>query len=417
MQRADDSTDEADEPIEPKTTYRTEPDWGGRRGGTTAWSTVFHGSSSDDTTYPPDGVTNQDNHGGRTGVCAPRTCLPANVNSRLYPMDLTLEYGTVTVFVRMMRMCQLGRRREDEPFSPGQSQYSGGDENKIRFCRAALDLNETRRAVNDSSLTYHKQQPDSIASVMKFPVLVFTLFASSVASASAADINGYTGSDYTFVGDGHCWDGFDNAYSNATPLPRPFTLDECATYCQSFSSLDGQVGFDTNPAHCFCRYTDGSGPVSATTEEGLSWNTDAAGAIRGTDGASPTNQNICYRRNGFGGAYIGAYTGSDFTFKGQGYCAPEGSTTRYSHATPLGFPGVTMDECAAHCLGFPNTEGLVGMEGRSGDCLCLYIDGTGPESATTEAGISYNTAASGPVGGTDGSTDALCWTYNWSFGN
>ncbi|EJK66712.1 hypothetical protein THAOC_12342 [Thalassiosira oceanica] len=109
--------------------------WGGWRGGTTAWLTVVHGSGSDDTTYPPDGVANQDNCGGRTGVCALRTCFPANVNSRLYPMDLTLKYGTVAVFVRMMRMCQVGRRREDEPFSPGQSQYSGGDENKIRFCR------------------------------------------------------------------------------------------------------------------------------------------------------------------------------------------------------------------------------------------------------------------------------------------
>ena len=68
--------------------------WGGWRGGTTAWSTVVHGSGSDDTTYPPDGVANQDNRGGWTGVCAPQTSLPANVNSRLYLMDLTLEYGT-----------------------------------------------------------------------------------------------------------------------------------------------------------------------------------------------------------------------------------------------------------------------------------------------------------------------------------
>ena len=57
------------------------------------------------------------------------------------------------------------------------------------------------------------------------------------------------------------------------------------------------------------------------------------------------------------------------------------------------------------------------MEGRRGDCLCRYIDGTGPESATTEAGISHNTDASGPVAGTDGSTHAICWTYNWAFGN
>ena len=45
------------------------------------------------------GVANQDNRGGRTGVCAPRTSLPANVYSRLYLMDLSLEYGTVTVVV------------------------------------------------------------------------------------------------------------------------------------------------------------------------------------------------------------------------------------------------------------------------------------------------------------------------------
>ena len=58
---------------------------------------VVDGSGSDDTTYPPDGVANQDNRGGRTGVCAPWASLPANAYSRLYLMDLTLEYGTVTV--------------------------------------------------------------------------------------------------------------------------------------------------------------------------------------------------------------------------------------------------------------------------------------------------------------------------------
>ena len=60
-------------------------------------NSVVDGSGPDDTTYPPDGVTNQDNRGGRTGVCAPWASLPANVYSRLYLMDLTLEYGTVTV--------------------------------------------------------------------------------------------------------------------------------------------------------------------------------------------------------------------------------------------------------------------------------------------------------------------------------
>ncbi|EJK44651.1 hypothetical protein THAOC_36795 [Thalassiosira oceanica] len=48
--------------------YRTEPFWGGWRDGTTAWSTVVHGSGSDDTTYPPDGAANQDNRTGRTGI-------------------------------------------------------------------------------------------------------------------------------------------------------------------------------------------------------------------------------------------------------------------------------------------------------------------------------------------------------------
>ena len=67
---------------------------------------MVDGSGSDDTTYPPDGVANQDNRDGRTGVCAPRPSLPANAYPILYLMDLTLEYGTVTVFVRMMRMCQ-----------------------------------------------------------------------------------------------------------------------------------------------------------------------------------------------------------------------------------------------------------------------------------------------------------------------
>ena len=40
---------------------------------------------------------------------------------------------------------------------------------------------------------------------MKLAVVV-ALFASSLASVSAADANGYSGSDYTFVAGGHCED-------------------------------------------------------------------------------------------------------------------------------------------------------------------------------------------------------------------
>ena len=130
---------------------------------------------------------------------------------------------------------------------------------------------------------------------------VVALFASSLASVSAADVNGYTGLDYTFVGTGHCIpSGSTTHYSHGNVLYRPFTTDQCAAHCHSFSNaIEGQVGFDTNYNSCICRYTDGTGPVSATTEEGITYNTDASGAIGGTDGA--TNQNICYRRNAFRG--------------------------------------------------------------------------------------------------------------------
>ena len=216
-------------------------------------------------------------------------------------------------------------------------------------------------------------------------------------------------------------------------LPRPFTLDQCAAHCQSFSDLTGHVGFDTNGGACMCRYSVGTGPVSFTSTEGLAYSTHAmggydkgAGAIGGADGA--TNQNLCYRHNAFGGAYIGldAYTGSDFTLLGQGHCAPQGSTTsyldyrswdfHYSHGPAL-YPPYSMDDCAAFCLGFPNTEGLVGVETRASDCFCRYTDGTGPESATTEEGLLYNTDTSGPVGRTDGSPWVFCWAYNWALGN
>lgn len=267
---------------------------------------------------------------------------------------------------------------------------------------------------------------------MKF-VAVVALLASSIASASAADFNGYTGSDYSFVGFGHCLQAIPSSrdpalgYGHSAPLEKSLvTMDECAAHCQSADNLDGHVGFDTTHNQCLCRYTDGTGPVSATTEEGLTSDTGAAGAIGGTNGA--TNHNFCYRYNAYGGAYFGAYTGSDFTLAGQGYCIPEGSTGHYSHGTPWAPPAqFTMDECAAYCLGLNNIEGLpsitntvglVAMEVDSNGkrCLCRYTDGTGPQSADSEDGITYNTPASGPVAGTDGRTYAICWTYNWAFG-
>ncbi|EJK50416.1 hypothetical protein THAOC_30617 [Thalassiosira oceanica] len=253
-----------------------------------------------------------------------------------------------------------------------------------------------------------------------FAALVAALSAVPFASGGAADVNGYTGSEYTFVDFGYCIPelGSNSHYNMAPPLEGQYSVDECAAHCQSFNNIEGHVGFEITLSQCYCRYTDGTGPESATTEEGITYEsiTGSVGAISAeTDGNNPIIK--CYRHNAFGGAYMDAYTGSDFTLVGKGYCIPEGSTTHYSHAATLPSP-FTMDECAAYCLGFPNTEGLVAMEAEAaGRCLCRYDDGTGPEKATNEDGILDNTDASGPVAGTDGDTTAICWTYNWAFGN
>lgn len=116
------------------------------------------------------------------------------------------------------------------------------------------------------------------------------------------------------------------------------------------------------------------------------------------------------------------YTGSEYTLMGRGYCVPSpGSGNHYGHdsnAHPLALP-FTLDECAAHCLGRPDIEGLVGFDtnpgssGRTYDhCFCRYTDGTSPDSAAEDT-TNFSTSASGPVGGVDGghssSENNLCY--------
>ena len=55
-----------------------------------------------------------------------------------------------------------------------------------------------------SSFLTTTKNTKTINIIMKFAVLVAALSASSIDSAIAADANGYTGSDYTFVGVGLC---------------------------------------------------------------------------------------------------------------------------------------------------------------------------------------------------------------------
>ena len=227
---------------------------------------------------------------------------------------------------------------------------------------------------------------------MKF-AFAAALSASSLASVSAADENGFTGSgaayenSYTFVGAGYCLPhapaGTSTNY-NVVQTSGFSTVDECATHCQSFSNLEGQVGFDTSSTTCNCRYTDGTGPVSATTEEGITWspNTENASGSIGYN-VDPSGQ-YCYRRN----AFVEKYTGSDYTFVGIGYCLPAntvGGLPWYNEVQKGGFS--TVDECATHCKELNNIEGQVGFDTNDYHCNCRYIDGTGPVSATTEEGI------------------------------
>ena len=79
---------------------------------------------------------------------------------------------------------------------------------------------------------------------MKFATLVIAaIFTSSFASVGAADANGYTGSEYTFMGEGWCVDASNVSYGNSlTNLPLPATLDECAAHCLAYPSTEGLVG-------------------------------------------------------------------------------------------------------------------------------------------------------------------------------
>jgi len=162
--------------------------------------------------------------------------------------------------------------------------------------------------------------------MMKFAVVVAPLASSLASVSAAADANGYSGSDYTFVGAGYCTPAGSDAlcpatgnthYNTAdsdmcssaywaagsctsTTQVASYTLNACADHCQSIGNLEGQVGFDMDDWSCLCRYTDGTGPVSTTTEEGLDYsNSDSSGAIAGADGCTWLTP-LCYRRNAFG---------------------------------------------------------------------------------------------------------------------
>ncbi|EJK73361.1 hypothetical protein THAOC_05020, partial [Thalassiosira oceanica] len=152
---------------------------------------------------------------------------------------------------------------------------------------------------------------------MKFAARVIAaIFASSFASVDAADANGYTGSEYTFVGIGFCvtspgLSAEHFAYGLVrTYFPPPFTLDECAAHCQGYPNIEGQVGFQNwisgnGRFECQCLYTDGTSHLSDTDENDLDHKTPtSSGPIGGTDpdhaAAAPPGGNVCYRRNAFG---------------------------------------------------------------------------------------------------------------------
>ena len=120
---------------------------------------------------------------------------------------------------------------------------------------------------------------------MKFNQLAVALIAYSgkIASVSAQDANGYTGSAYTlYAPAGTCKDGSSNnggfgRHYNHIKMPsclRFNSVDECATFCQSQNNIDGHVGFvywiDPNPDptkpsdRCTCRYTICTGPSGPT---------------------------------------------------------------------------------------------------------------------------------------------------------
>lgn len=132
-------------------------------------------------------------------------------------------------------------------------------------------------------------------------------YLGKIASVSAQDENGYVGTEYAFVGNGHCIPADSTThYGHAANTILTGSVQTCATHCQSFNNIDGQVGFDmyTNPndgnVSCSCRYTAGTGPEGDTgdpTTDGMSYTSSSAGPVAGTDNDSNA---ICYKRNAFG---------------------------------------------------------------------------------------------------------------------
>ena len=256
---------------------------------------------------------------------------------------------------------------------------------------------------------------------MKFNQLVVALVAYSgrIASTSAADANGYTGTEYTFVGSGYCTPALPSTghphYGHISHADQIHTSDPnvCAAHCQSQpNNIEGQIGFDIYyPSnYCYCRYTAGTGSESIYSTAGMDWLTPAAGPVGGADGNGGAK---CYRRNGFTSDAYG-YIGDEYTFVGNGHCLSAGSTSHYSHPLQADLIQTTnVQVCANHCRSQNNIEGQVGFDLNGSNCYCRYTTGTGVESATSTDGMGSVTPAAGPIAGTDGaSSNHRCYRRN-----
>ena len=258
---------------------------------------------------------------------------------------------------------------------------------------------------------------------MKFNQLAVAFIASSgkIASVGASAID-----EYTLVGDGHCLPAgsigttnthFGHAAGNIYlgAAGRQITTTDvtlCAQHCQDEDNIEGQVGFDIT-SYCYCRYTAGTGPQGITSDDGMSYKQPGSfGPIAGSDNNPSWAK--CYIRNGFTGDAYG-YVGDEYTFFGNGHCtAGAGSTAHFGHIANILANCPNVQTCATHCQSLNNVEGQVGFDINPGKtCYCRYTAGTGPESATSETGMSYKPGTTGQVAGlAQPSPDHICYSRN-----
>ena len=210
---------------------------------------------------------------------------------------------------------------------------------------------------------------------MKFTPLAVALvvYSDKIASVSAQDANGYTGTAYTLYPDangvGACKDGSSahnggyGRYFNSVKVPScqktTFgSINECATFCQSKTNLDGHVGFTyfTHDNSCSCHYTIGTGPegVTGTPEpdrtgippagsawDGLTfggyWNSDrgvgAVGNHKHTNGVASQNAR-CYKRTCYGSSDPSCTGAAREVLAPIPTCAPTGSPTTSPSVSP-----------------------------------------------------------------------------------